>query len=121
MYEWIPEVTGPPGEQIVQWSDLAVCRGKSELFFPPFNERPGERKRREASAHRICCTCPVLQECRAWARQHREYGYWGAESEEERAAAGYCVGLPVGAVARARRQWRRGRTSTGAEVERLHA
>ena len=39
-------------------------------------------------------------ECRNWARQHREYGFWGGESEEERAAAGFRVDMPVGRVAR---------------------
>ena len=38
--------------------------------------------------------------CRDWAREHREYGFWGGESEEERAAAGFRVDMPVGRVAR---------------------
>ena len=44
--------------------------------------------------------CPVLLACRDWAREHREYGFWGGESEEERAAAGFRVDMPVGRVAR---------------------
>jgi WhiB family redox-sensing transcriptional regulator len=39
-------------------------------------------------------------ECREWARENREYGFWGGESEEERAAAGFRVDMPVGRVAR---------------------
>ena len=35
-----------------------------------------------------------------WAREHREYGFWGGESEEDRAAAGFRVDMPVGRVAR---------------------
>ena len=31
---------------------------------------------------------------------NREYGFWGGESEEERAAAGFRVDMPVGRVAR---------------------
>ena len=42
-----------------------------------------------------CCS-----PCRDWAREHREYGFWGGESEEERAAAGFRVDMPVGRVAR---------------------
>jgi hypothetical protein len=31
----------------------------------------------------------VLENCRAWARQNREYGFWGGETESERANAGF--------------------------------
>jgi WhiB family redox-sensing transcriptional regulator len=48
--------------------------------------------------------CPVIEACRAWARERREYGFWGGESEEERAAAGYPVSLPTGRVARVIRE-----------------
>ena len=48
----------------------------------------------------ICRTCDVVRECREWARENREYGFWGGESEEERAAAGFRVDMPVGRVAR---------------------
>ncbi len=54
----------------------------------------------EARARAICRTCDVLEPCRRWARENREYGFWGGESEEERAAAGYRVDMPVGRVAR---------------------
>jgi WhiB family redox-sensing transcriptional regulator len=55
---------------------------------------------REAEARSVCRSCEVLSECRDWARENREYGYWGGESEEERAAAGFRVDMPVGRVAR---------------------
>jgi len=42
----------------------------------------------------------VIGACREWAREHREYGFWGGESEEQRAAAGFRVDMPVGRVAR---------------------
>jgi WhiB family transcriptional regulator, redox-sensing transcriptional regulator len=79
-----------------------LCRGHTRLFFPPLAERPQARARREAKARRICETCPVLEECRWYARVHREYGYWGAENEEERAAAGFSVPSPIGGRARRR-------------------
>ena len=76
----------------------------------PGPERPVLRPRRRAPRdpqrprgqgprrlHRPArCSTP----CRQWAREHREYGFWGGESEEERAAAGYRVDMPVGRVAR---------------------
>ena len=87
--------TGP-----LTWADEAACQGQTRLFFAPAGERPEARVVRESQARAVCRACPALQECRDWARQHREYGFWGAESEEERAAAGFRVDMPVGRVAR---------------------
>src|SRR6266511_4359337 len=55
---------------------------------------------RQNRARTMCNACPVLAPCRAWARENREYGFWGGESEEERAAAGFRVAIPIGDVAR---------------------
>jgi WhiB family redox-sensing transcriptional regulator len=82
------------------WTDQAACRGQNELFFAPAGERPETRALRESKARAVCTACPVLSPCRQWARENREYGYWGGESEEERAAAGFRVDMPVGRVAR---------------------
>ena len=87
--------TGP-----LTWTTEAACQGQTRLFFAPAGERPEARVVRESQARAVCHACPALQECRDWARQHREYGFWGAESEEERAAAGFRVDMPVGRVAR---------------------
>ena len=89
-----------PSQALESWSERAACGGRTELFFPPHGERPEPRQRREREARSICRACPVLEACRLEARQRREYGFWGGESEEERAAAGYPVALPVGRVAR---------------------
>ncbi len=96
-YELISDLvfTGP-----MLWMNSAACAGKSEMFFAPGGERPETRTRRESAAREICAQCPVLQECRDWARSNREYGFWGGESEEDRAAAGFRVTMPVGRVAR---------------------
>ena len=87
--------TGP-----LTWTGTAACRGQNDLFFAPAGERPETRNVREAKARAVCTNCAVLESCRQWAREHREYGFWGGESEEERAAAGYRVDMPVGRVAR---------------------
>src|SRR5919201_6168827 len=87
--------TGP-----LTWTTEAACQGQTRLFFAPAGERPEARAVREAQARRVCASCPALVECRQWARDHREYGFWGGESEEERAAAGFRVDMPVGRVAR---------------------
>jgi WhiB family transcriptional regulator, redox-sensing transcriptional regulator len=85
---------GPPAADPRQWAHLAACAGKTQLFYSPPAERPEARAIRELKASLICATCPVIEACRAWAREYREYGYWGGESEEARAAAGYRVRLP---------------------------
>jgi WhiB family redox-sensing transcriptional regulator len=85
---------------VLEWTADAECSGQTKLFFAPAGERPEARAVREAQARAVCRTCPVMTECRQWARQNREYGFWGGESEEERAAAGFRVDMPVGRVAR---------------------
>ena len=59
-----------------------ACQGRTEYFFAPHAERPQARARREAQARLICEGCPSLEECRNYARKHREYGFWGGESED---------------------------------------
>jgi WhiB family redox-sensing transcriptional regulator len=71
------------------WMDVAACKGRTNLFFGIAGERPERRARREAQAREVCQSCPVLVQCRSLARANRENGFWGGESEEERAAAGY--------------------------------
>jgi WhiB family redox-sensing transcriptional regulator len=89
---------GPPltGE----WTHDAACRGRTNLFFGIAGERPERRARREAAARKVCESCPVRMPCRLVARANRENGFWGGESEEERAAAGY----PPHSIARRRVQ-----------------
>ena len=83
-------MSGPTG-----WT-AAPCRGKPHLFFAPRAERPQARARREAQARRLCATCAAAFACRDFARRHREYGFWGGESEEERHQAGFTVAAPIG-------------------------
>ena len=78
------------------WRAWAACKGSTRLFFAPKAERPQARARREAKANRLCSTCPVAGECRAHARERREYGYWGGESEHDRHVAGFTVSAPIG-------------------------
>ena len=87
--------TGP-----LAWTVHGACIGQTDVFFAPAGERPETRVMREARARMICRICAVVEPCRDWAREYREYGFWGGESEEERAAAGFRVDMPVGRVAR---------------------
>ncbi len=83
-----------------EWRDEANCRGNTRLFFPPKAERPQARARREAKAQRLCDACPVVEPCREFARDNREYGFWAGESEEERHLLGFTVSAPIGIRAR---------------------
>ncbi len=83
------------------WMAEAGCVGKTHLFFPPLAERPQARARREAKAADICAGCDVRVACRDYARDKREFGFWGGENEEERTRAGFPVPNPIGARRRA--------------------
>jgi WhiB family redox-sensing transcriptional regulator len=71
------------------WMADAACKGRMQLFFGIAGERPERRVRREARARKVCASCPVIEPCRTMARANGECGFWGGESEEERALAGY--------------------------------
>ena len=77
------------------WMEQGRCAGDSNLFFAPFAERPEARVRREARARSICEQCVVLISCRDYARRNRELGFWGGESESERAEAGFAPTTPI--------------------------
>lgn len=85
----------PAPDHPIDWMEIAACKGKSDLFFAPFAERPEARVRREARARTICRTCPVMMNCRNHARASRELGFWGGESEGERASAGFPPTTPI--------------------------
>lgn len=74
------------------------CTGDPELFHPADDGRTerGDRPiKRTADAIEACLNCPMMLACRDWARDHREFGIWGAETDEERAAGGYEPRLPA--------------------------
>lgn len=66
----------PPwaGEPIPAWDARAVCRGvDTRLFFEKEFEELGKR---------VCRSCPVRNECAAWALEAGDslHGTWGALS-----------------------------------------
>ena len=82
-------------EVAMAWMNDGLCRGESDLFFAPFAERPEARVRREAQARDLCSRCPSADPCREYARDNRELGFWGCESEAERATAGFAPTTPI--------------------------
>ena len=81
--------------QTQAWMTDGLCAGRSDLFFAPFAERPEARVRRESKAKGLCESCASTVECKAYARDNRELGFWGAESESERATAGFAPTTPI--------------------------
>lgn len=77
-----------PTEFHWDWQRLGSCRGMDvESFFHPDGERGLRRRERDDRAKQVCAGCPVMEPCRAWARQVQEpFGVWGGESEDERQA-----------------------------------
>ncbi len=95
--------------RIAGWTDFALCKGKTHLFFGPAGERPSKRRKRETLARSYCNVCPVQEPCREAGRDGRENGLWGNENEEERAALGYAPrATERRSVARAARDHRNG-------------
>jgi WhiB family transcriptional regulator, redox-sensing transcriptional regulator len=82
------------------WREFAACRGQLTLFFAKKAERPQARARREAKAASLCDLCVVRTPCQSFAREHREYGFWAGESEEDRHLLGFTVSAPIGIRAR---------------------
>ena len=88
--------TGP-----LRWTEHAECRGESRLFFAPAANGPRSRATREAQARAVCRRVPRARRLPRMGRvSTAKYGFWGGESEEDRAAAGFRVDMPVGRVAR---------------------
>ena len=71
------------------WVNNAPCKGLTSIFFAPASERPQATARREARARAICDRCDVFEQCREYARNNGEYGFWAGENEYDRAAEGY--------------------------------
>ena len=70
----------------VNWRDDTGCRDADpDLFFPIGTTGPALRQIDEAK--RICRTCPVQDQCLAWALDNGvACGVWGGTSEDERRA-----------------------------------
>lgn len=67
----------------MRWMQEASCRGQStSLFFSNEDEKPADRKIREAKAKAICATCPVIPQC--LQAGEGEEGIWGGMTEAER-------------------------------------
>jgi WhiB family transcriptional regulator, redox-sensing transcriptional regulator len=64
------------------WRHRAACRVEDpEIFFPEGITYLAE------AAKRVCATCPVRDECLAWALAHGVTdGIWGGLDEDERRA-----------------------------------
>lgn len=71
------------------WMSDSNCKGKTDVFYGPSEERLAMRRVRERQAKEICLECKVMLQCRQYARENNELGFWGAEGEEERFTNGF--------------------------------
>ena len=68
------------------WLEQAVCRSKTELFFPS-EEQAGKEYALYRHAKLICAECPVAKECLDYAvRNQMFFGVWGGTTPKERRA-----------------------------------
>lgn len=66
----------PPVSENLSWRDKAACFGyPPDWWFPG----PGATTPEAESAFKICRVCPVVLQCRDYARRHKLDGIWGAE------------------------------------------
>lgn len=79
----------PEAYRQVPWQ-LGECRKHRDLDWAPnecWSQRAVEDIREEVSELRsVCEQCPILAECRAYAVEHNEYGFWGGMTWRERDA-----------------------------------
>ena len=74
-----PSATARPG-----WTTRPARVGPPSSSGSPANA-PNVGFDVKHTARKMCAECPVLEPCRDMARINRENGFWGGESEEERA------------------------------------
>lgn len=59
------------------------------MFFGQLGEKAHMRQQRETAAIEVCKTCSAMYACRQFARENRELGVWGGETEDERYFGGF--------------------------------
>lgn len=87
-----------PPSFVLSLRNPTPCAEEPELFHHP-DDGPGQRGApladRITKAKDRCLDCPLMLDCRQWARDHREFGIWGGEDDDERAEAGYAPRLQL--------------------------
>ena len=69
---------------VVEWRDLAACRGEDPTLFFPAGET-GPAADQIIAAKQICATCDVTEDCLAYAIEtNQSSGIWGGLTEDER-------------------------------------
>ena len=84
------------------WMSRAACRGLTHLMYPPMRQGLAPQDGIYDEALAICATCPVLDDCRAWAEtqpdQWRSTAVIGGLTPAERpgGACGQMMGESAG-------------------------
>ena len=78
------EIEGLTDQLVLDWRDLAACKGAdTDLFFPAGETGPAAEQ--IAMAKRICAGCDVRDECLGYAIETNQVsGVWGGVTEDER-------------------------------------
>ncbi|MFE5300702.1 WhiB family transcriptional regulator [Streptomyces sp. NPDC056632] len=75
------------------------CTERPALFHPPddgYRDMGGQGRRRTSDALALCRICPVMRQCRQWAREQGEFGIWGGETDTQRMASGHRTRVRTG-------------------------
>lgn len=69
----------------MQWMKKALCKGKTEMFFPNEEESRGSAYGMYMIAKKICKECPVRSECLRYALDEQLFfGVFGGKTPRER-------------------------------------
>jgi hypothetical protein len=66
------------------WRDRAACVDEDPDLFFPVVERGAHAAPEIAAAKAVCLRCPVIGQCRTWARRSLPYGIAGGLTADER-------------------------------------
>lgn len=61
-----------------------LCRGMTDVFFPPNVRSRKLQKELDQAAKDVCAVCPQIEECLEYALKHEDFGVWGGMTETER-------------------------------------
>jgi len=60
-----------------------LCRGKTQVFYPPEGTEKGIRMLLEAQAKLLCQECPYQEPCLQMGLENEVYGIWGGATASE--------------------------------------
>lgn len=65
------------------WMQNGNCRGQRPEIFVPTKDKD-DKPTKYTEAHECCVDCPVKIECRDYAVETNQLGFWGDTTESDR-------------------------------------